>query len=117
MVVTHPSVSARVARSALERDIAHVWFHRSFGEGRDSTEASAVCRTHSIEPIVGGCPLMYCPPVDPGHGFFRWWLRLRQHERPVGSRAEDQGTTAVASSSILPGLSSRSDTKIMLIAG
>jgi len=30
-----------------------------------------------VEPIEGGCPLMYCQPVDPGHRFFRWWLRLR----------------------------------------
>jgi len=72
MVVTHPSVSARVARSALQRGIAHVWFHRSYGEGSVSNEAIAVCRTHGIEPIVGGCPSMYCPPVDPGHRFFGW---------------------------------------------
>src|SRR5512141_1773650 len=77
MVVTHPSVAADIARSAIERGIKHIWFHRSFGSGSVSPEALAVCRAGGVEPIVGGCPLMYCHPVDPGHRFFRWWLRLR----------------------------------------
>lgn len=76
MVATHPSVAIDVVRAALERGIRHIWFHRSFGSGSVSTEAVALCRARGVEPIVGGCPLMYCPPVDPGHRFFRWWLRL-----------------------------------------
>ena len=65
---------------------------------------------------------------------FALWLNLAASYAPVKSwhgyqffdgqpapsaRATQpaRGTTAVASSSILPGLSSRSDTKIMLIAG
>lgn len=81
MVVTHPSVSAEVVRAALKRGVKHVWFHRSFGEGSVSTEAIEACRAGGVEPIVGGCPLMYCPPVDPAHRLFRWWLR-RQHRVP-----------------------------------
>jgi predicted CoA-binding protein len=77
MVVTHPSVSVNVASAALDRGVKHIWFHRSFGDGSVSAEAVALCRSRGVEPIVGGCPLMYCPPVDPGHRFFRWWLRLR----------------------------------------
>jgi uncharacterized protein len=77
MVVTHPSISAGVARAAVERGIRHIWFHRSFGSGSVSSEAIQVCRAGGVEPIVGGCPLMYCQPVDQGHRFFRWWLRLR----------------------------------------
>jgi hypothetical protein len=77
MVVTHPSVSAEVARAAVERGIKHIWLHRSFGSGSVSPEALQVCRASGVEPIEGGCPLMYCQPVDPGHRFFRWWLRLR----------------------------------------
>jgi hypothetical protein len=34
-----------------------------------------------VEPIVGGCPLMYCQPVDFAHRCFRWWLRW-QHRVP-----------------------------------
>jgi predicted CoA-binding protein len=78
MVVTHPSIAADVARAAIERKIKHIWFHRSIGSGSVSPEAVQACRTGGVEPIVGGCPLMYCPPVDPGHRFFRWWLRLRR---------------------------------------
>ncbi|MDD5563031.1 MAG: CoA-binding protein [Thermoanaerobaculaceae bacterium] len=77
MVVTHPAVSAAVARAAVGRGIEHVWFHRSFGAGSVSPEAVRECRAGGVEPIVGGCPLMYCRPVDVGHRCFRWWLRLR----------------------------------------
>lgn len=75
MVVTHPSVSASVARAALDRGIRHIWFHRSFGAGSVSQEAVDLCRARGVEPIEGGCPMMYCPPVDPAHRAFRWWLR------------------------------------------
>ena len=77
MVVTHPSVSPDIARAAVERGVKHIWFHRSFGSGSVSREALQVCRAGGVEPIEGGCPLMYCQPVDRGHRFFRWWLRLR----------------------------------------
>jgi hypothetical protein len=77
MVVTHPSAAEAVARAALDRGIRHIWFHRSFGAGSVSAEALALCRARGVEPIEGGCPLMYCPPVDPAHRCFRWWLRLR----------------------------------------
>jgi predicted CoA-binding protein len=78
IVATHPSVSAAVARAALERGVRHIWFHRSFGSGSVAPEALQECRAHAVEPIVGGCPLMYCQPVDPAHRFFRWWLRLQR---------------------------------------
>jgi predicted CoA-binding protein len=81
MVVTHPSVSAAVAREAAGRGVKHIWFHRSFGDGSVSPEALQACREHGVEPIVGGCPLMYCQPVDLAHRCFRWWLR-RQHRVP-----------------------------------
>lgn len=81
MVVTHPSIAADVARAAVDLGIKHIWFHRSFGSGSVSTEALQVCRAAGVEPIEGGCPLMYCQPVDAGHRFFRWWLR-RQHRIP-----------------------------------
>jgi uncharacterized protein len=81
MVVTHPSVSAGVARAAASRGIKHIWFHRSFGTGSVSPEAIQECRAYNVEPIVGGCPLMYCQPVDFAHRCFRWWLR-QQHRVP-----------------------------------
>ena len=44
-------------------------------EGSVSPEALATCRAHHIEPIVGGCPMMYCGSVDIFHTCMRWWLR------------------------------------------
>jgi hypothetical protein len=78
LIATHPSVGAAIVREAAAREIRRVWFHRSFGAGSVSSEALEACRQFGIEPIVGGCPLMYCQPVDPAHRFFRWWLRLRR---------------------------------------
>lgn len=78
MVATHPSVAAAVARAALDMSIRHIWFHRSFGHGSVSPEAVELCRSRGVEPIEGGCPLMYCGPVDPVHRVFRWVLRLQR---------------------------------------
>jgi uncharacterized protein len=78
LIATHPSAGAAIVREAAARGIRHVWFHRSFGAGSVSSEALEACRDYGIEPIVGGCPLTYCQPVDPGHQFFRWWLHLQQ---------------------------------------
>jgi len=76
LVATHPTVAATLVREAAARGIRQVWFHRSFGDGSVSREAVETCRASGIKPIVGGCPLMYCAPVDVGHRLFRWWLRL-----------------------------------------
>lgn len=78
MIATHPGVATEVARAALDRGVRHVWFHRSFGEGSVAPEAVALCRERGVEPIVGGCPLMYCGSVDPAHRAMRWLLRLRR---------------------------------------
>lgn len=75
MVVTHPAAAPAVVRAALARGIRHIWFHRSYGTGSVSAEAVELCKARGVTPIVGGCPLMYCAPVDLGHRLFRWWLR------------------------------------------
>ncbi len=75
MIVTHPDVSTEVVRQCAERGVRRVWFHRSFGDGSVSDDAVRECEAHGIACIVGGCPLMYCAPVDLGHRCMRWWLR------------------------------------------
>jgi uncharacterized protein len=77
MIATHPDAAADVVRQAAERGVKMVWFHRAFGDGSVSPEALVACDTRGIEPIVGGCPMMYCGNVDLGHRCFRWWLNLR----------------------------------------
>ena len=80
VVATHPDVSADVVQQAAERKVPRVWLHRSFGQGSVSTEAVERCREAGIRCISGGCPLMYCEPVDLGHrcmrGLLGWLGRL-----------------------------------------
>jgi predicted CoA-binding protein len=78
LIASHPATGAGLVRDAAALGIRRVWFHRSFGTGSVSPEALEACTEYGIEPIVGGCPLMYLQPVDPFHRFFRWWLRLLQ---------------------------------------
>ena len=76
LVAAHPSVAASLVAQAAGRGVTRIWFHRSFGDGSVSAEALEACRASGIQPIVGGCPLMYIERADPAHRFFRWWLRL-----------------------------------------
>jgi uncharacterized protein len=75
VIATHPDISAGVVRQCSERGIRNVWFHRSFGDGSVSKEAVAECSRLGIEPIVGGCPLMFCEPVDVAHKCMKWWFQ------------------------------------------
>jgi len=75
VIATRPDVSVDVVRQCGERGVPRVWFHRSFGPGSVSEPAVRECEVRGIRCIVGGCPLMYCEPVDFGHRCMRWWLR------------------------------------------
>jgi hypothetical protein len=75
VIATHPDVSAAVVRQCAERGVRRVWLHRSFGAGSVSETAVRECAAHGIDCLVGGCPLMYCAPVDLGHRCMRWVLR------------------------------------------
>lgn len=77
VIAAHPDVAAGLVRQAAALGVKHVWFHRSFGEGSVSDTALDACRAAGITPIVGGCPLMYCAPVDVAHRCFRWWLGFK----------------------------------------
>jgi hypothetical protein len=77
VVATHSKVAADVVRQCAERGVKQIWFHRSFGDGSVSEEAVRECEARGIEPIVGGCPMMFCAPVDPVHACMRWFLQWR----------------------------------------
>jgi predicted CoA-binding protein len=77
VVATHPDVSVELVRQCADRGVGRVWLHRSFGAGSVSEEAVRECEERGIHCIVGGCPLMYCEPVDFGHRCMRWWLRWK----------------------------------------
>jgi hypothetical protein len=77
LIAAHPEVALSVVRQCAERGVKQVWFHRSIGQGSVSAEAVRECGARGIACIVGGCPLMYCEPVDGFHRCLRWWLGLR----------------------------------------
>jgi predicted CoA-binding protein len=76
VVATHSRNALDIVRQCGDLGVRQVWFHRSFGSGSVSDEALRECKTRGIQCIVGGCPLMYCEPVDLAHRCFCWWLRL-----------------------------------------
>jgi len=77
VIGTHPDVSADIVRQCAEAGVQQVWFHRSIGQGSVSEEAVEECRRQGIEPIVGGCPLMFIEPVDVAHKCMRWWYQRK----------------------------------------
>ncbi|NIR43453.1 MAG: CoA-binding protein, partial [Gemmatimonadetes bacterium] len=74
VIATHPDVTEAVVRECAELGIPRVWLHRSFGQGSVSDDAVGFCREHGITAIPGGCPMMFCEPVDLGHRCIRWIL-------------------------------------------
>ena len=76
VIVTRPAVTASVVDECAAVGVRWIWLHRSFGEGSVSDEAIERCRAHGISVIPGGCPMMHCAPVDPGHACMRAALRL-----------------------------------------
>lgn len=77
MVVVPPDEAEKLVRQAAARGIGRVWFHRSFGDGSVSEAALKACAELGIRPVVGGCPLMFCPPVDLAHRCMGWLLSRR----------------------------------------
>ena len=82
VIVTHPDVTAEVVRQCLKSGIDQIWLHRSFGQGSVSKEAVQECEKNGINCLVGGCPMMYCEPVDFGHKCMKWILKI-QNKVPV----------------------------------
>ena len=77
VVATHPDVSVQIVEQAAARQVRRIWFHRSFGQGSVSPAAVQACAKRGIACIVGGCPLMYCEPVDVAHRCMRALLGWR----------------------------------------
>jgi len=77
VIATHPDVSLEIVRQCVASGVKHVWIHRSFDEGSVSAEAVSECEAGGIDVIVGGCPMMFCEPVDLAHRCMRWFLQWR----------------------------------------
>lgn len=77
VVATPPQATLDVVRQCAAHGVPRIWLHRSFGQGSVSEAAVQEARRLGITCIVGGCPLMFCDPVDLGHRCIRWWLGWR----------------------------------------
>jgi hypothetical protein len=73
VIVTKPEVTEQIVRECAEVGVKRVWMHKSMGNSV-SDEAVQFCREHDIHVIPGGCPMMFCEPVDFGHKCLRWLL-------------------------------------------
>lgn len=78
MIVTHPEMTVNVIRQCAASGIKQVWIHRSFGDGSVSEEAVRECEKNGIDCMVGGCPMMYCEPVDVAHKCMKWILKWQK---------------------------------------
>jgi uncharacterized protein len=76
VLATRPDVTDRLVEECATLGIRRVWMHRSFGSGSVSDHAVRIGRERGVTVIAGGCPMMFCEPVDPGHRCMRWLLRL-----------------------------------------
>lgn len=76
VVITPADASESVVRECADLGIARVWLHRSIGPSSVSEGALRVARERKLTLIGGGCPMMFCEPVDLGHKCIRWVLKL-----------------------------------------
>ena len=76
VIVTKPEISEQIVRECAETGVSRVWLHRSFGEGSVSQTTVNFCKENNISIIAGGCPMMFCQPVDFPHKCMRWILQL-----------------------------------------
>ena len=98
LIVTRPARAEEIVRQCVELGIRRVWMHCSLGArpllkkaaaaiGSASPEAVRLCRENGIAVIPGGCPMMFCPPVDFGHQCMRGLLRATGSLRVEGAGA------------------------------
>jgi len=73
---TPPQATAGVVKECIALGITRVWLHRSLGAGSVSTEALNLDGAESVTLIAGGCPAMFCAPVDVGHRCLCWVLTI-----------------------------------------
>ena len=71
VAVVPPGKMASVVQECKEAGIKRLWMHRSIGPGSVSTEAAEAAEKEGITVLAGGCPMMFCEPVDFPHKCIR----------------------------------------------
>lgn len=75
LIASPPASGPYIVQQCIDRGIRSIWFHRSMGQGSVDDAAVELCWVHGVEPIVGGCPLMFIGRIDPVHACMRWFLQ------------------------------------------
>lgn len=78
VVVTRPEVTESIVHECAEAGVPRVWMHRAFNfmGSSISQEAIGYASQHGVSVIAGGCPMMFCQPVDFGHRCMRAFCRV-----------------------------------------
>jgi hypothetical protein len=78
VATTSASGTDNVLRQCAELGITRVWLHQSLRALGSSVSDNAVqfCKDHHITVIPGGCPMMFCEPVDVAHKCIRWLSKV-----------------------------------------
>lgn len=76
VIGTRPERAEATMWECADLGIHQVWMHRSIDRGSVSASATAYGRTHGINVIDGGCPLMFEPAADGGHKVMRFVCTL-----------------------------------------
>ena len=71
MIATSPKHAETAMKECVERGITKVWMHRGAGPSSVDKAATEYGRSHGVEVIDGGCPLMYDPTADTAHKCMR----------------------------------------------
>lgn len=74
VMATHPKRAEAIVRDCAAQGVQQVWMHRSLGMGSMDEDAAALGRELGLTVIPGGCPMMFCDPVDLPHKCLRWFL-------------------------------------------
>lgn len=76
VICTPPQATPEVVRDCGRLGIRRAWIHRSVDEGSWCAEVADAARDAGVHVIPGGCPMMFCAPVDLPHRCMRWVLDL-----------------------------------------
>jgi uncharacterized protein len=80
IIATHPSVATAIVRECAEAGIDRVWIHGTFGGTDVPQEAITTAGELGVKLIPGGCPMMFCEPVDLPHRCMRWFRHATGRE-------------------------------------
>ena len=74
VIGTKPEAAIQIVEDCGQLGIKNVWIHRAFGNGSYEERAIEKAKELGLKIIPGGCPMMFCEPVDIAHKCFRWFF-------------------------------------------